>query len=446
MCHLLDSARRSIYPVNPSVSEILGLATYSSVADIPGSIDLAVIAVYAPQVPAVLRECVQKRVKAAVIISAGFAETGEQGQKLQAEVVNIARQGGIRFIGPNSMGHVDALSQLSTLAWLEGITSGSVSVISQSGNYGELIVRHGMASGIGFSKFISTGNEADLHLEDYLEYLAQDESTRIIALYIEGLREGRRFLQLAKETTARKPIIAVKAGGTSASARAARSHTGALAGSDAVYTAAFKQAGVMRVNDNHELCDVAIALLTQPLPRNNRVAILTIGGGPGVVASEACEREGLAVAALSSSTIEKLDTCLPSRWSHGNPVDVAGMTVRKRAFLFASLWALMEDENVDAVLFQLPVILNAKRLSTILGFDDEAARAFQDMQEENLSRTAQKAKELGKPVFIVTLISDAETSAFLRRVGIPAYPSPHRAARVLHHLVWYRRYLDAAAV
>jgi len=412
------------------------------VVNIPNPVDLAIIVVSAPQVPSALQECVQKGIKAAVIISAGFAESDGQGRKLENKIVEIAQRGGVRFVGPNSMGHADTLSQLYTLAWQERIPTGPVALISQSGFYGGQIIRKGMESGIGFSKLISTGNEADLHMEDYLEYLAQDEETKIIVAYMEGLREGRRFFQLAKETTVRKPIVVIKAGGTKESARAARSHTGALAGSDAVYTAAFKQAGVIRVDGDDELCDAVMALLGQPLPRSNRIGILTVGGGPGVVAAEACEKEGLTLAPLSASTMEKLNSWLPSRWSHGNPVDVAGITARYRGLVFASLWALMEDENVDAVLFQVPLILNSDRLSTALRFNPEETRAFRETQKESLIMVKEQVKEHGKPVFMTTLARDDEASSFLNAARIPAYSSPQRAARALSHLVWYGCYLD----
>jgi len=446
MRHLLASAkRRKIYPVNPTASEVLGIAAYDSVVDVPGSVDLAVIAVPALQVPKVMRECVQKGVKAAVVISGGFAEMGEQGRKLETELVQVARQGGIRFIGPNSMGHADTSSQLSTLAWTEEITPGPVALLSQSGNYGHRIIQNGVSSGIGFSKFVSTGNEVDLHLEDYLEYLAQDESTKIITAYIEGLKEGRRFFQLAKETTVRKPIIVIKAGGTKESAQAVRSHTGTLAGSDAVYAAAFRQAGVLRVDDEDELCDVVTALLYQPLPRNNRIGILTIGGGLGVVAAEACEREGLEIAPLASSTLEKLDAYLPPRWSHRNPVDMAGIGMDKSPATFSSLWALMEDKNIDAILLQAPVALGTKRLSSM--FSAEELKAFRKVEERNLNMVRQRVEKYGRPVFMVKpsleFATDPEASSFFRRERIPVYPNPRRAARVLHHLTWYRDYLDA---
>ena len=446
MRHLLDSVNRNIYPVNPTVSEVLGIATYDSVLDIPSPIDLAVIVVPAAQVPKILQECVQKRVGAAAIISAGFAETGEQGCELENKLVRIAQQGGLHFIGPNSMGYVDTSSHLSTMAWIKELKPGAVAVISQSGNYGEQIVYSGLALGIGFSKFISSGNEADLHLEDYLEYLVQDESTEIIAAYIEGLREGKRFLQLARKTTVRKPMIVIKSGGTEGAARAARSHTGALAGSDEVYSGAFKQAGVIRVKDEGELCDVATALLNQPLPRGNRVGVLTIGGGLGVVAAEACEKAGLEIAPLTSSTVEKLNSYLPSRWSHANPVDVAGMGGAKRELVYSSLWALMEDGNMDAILFQTPVILGTDRIAAIVGINDKEALAYQATQKERLNMVRQRARECGKPVFLVTAVADAEAYSFLQGEGIPIYTSPYRAARVLQHLYWYDKYLNNSTV
>jgi len=445
MRHLLASAKRKIYPVNPTASEVLGIPAYESVVNIPDEVDLAVIAVSAPKVPQVMQQCVQKGVKAAVVVSGGFAETGEQGGKLESELVKIAREGGIRFIGPNTMGHADTSSQLCTLAWVGEITPGPVALISQSGNMGHRILHNGMSLGIGFSKFVSAGNEADLHLEDYLEYLAQDEKTRVITAYIEGLREGRRFLQLARETTVNKPIVAIKSGGTKESARAVRSHTATLAGSDAVYEAAFRQAGVIRVDDDDDLCDVVTALLYQPLPRTSRIGILTIGGGLGVVAAEAVEREGLEVAHLTPATIEKLDACLPPRWSHGNPVDMAGLSMVEYPKIFSSLWALIEDENVDAILLQAPVGLGTRQLSGM--FNREEIRAFQGREKSNLSLLRQRIREFGKPVLLVKpaveFASDPEVSSLFRREGLPVYSTPRRASRVLNHLAWYRRYLDA---
>jgi acetyltransferase len=442
MMRFLDSDKRFVYPVNPNLHEVLGIEAYSSVIDIPDPIDLAVIAVSAQQVPKILQECVLKRVGAVNIISAGFAETDEKGQILEDELITISQQGGLRFIGPNSMGYLDTSSNLSTMAWIKELKQGPVAVISQSGNYGEQIVYTGLAQGIGFSKFISSGNEADLHMEDYLEYLAQDEDTKIIVAYIEGLREGRRFLQLAKETTVRKPIIVIKSGRTEGAQRAARSHTGALTGSDRVYSGAFKQAGVIRATDEGELCDIAIALLNQPLPRGNRVGILTIGGGLGVVATEACESSGLEIMQLSSTTIDKLNSYLSSRWSHANPVDIAGTGGANRDAVYSSLWVLMEDDNIDAILLQTPVLFGIDRLTSIIGVNKKEALDYQATQKERLKMVRQRANECGKPVFLVTAVADSDAYSFLQGEGIPIYTSPYRAAKVLQHLYWYNKFLN----
>jgi acyl-CoA synthetase (NDP forming) len=443
MRHLLASPKRKVYPVNPNESEVLGIPTYDSVVNIPEAVDLAVIVVAAPRVPQIMQQCVQKGIKTAVIVSGGFAESGES--ELEAEVVKIAREGDIRFIGPNTMGHADTSSELCTLAWTAQIPSGAVALISQSGNMMHRIIHCGMSLGIGFSKLVSTGNEADLHFEDYLEYMAGDEKTRVITAYIEGLREGRRFLELARKITPNKPIIAIKSGGTTESARAVRSHTATLAGSDAVYTAAFRQAGVIRVDDDDELCSVAAALLYQPLPRTSRVGILTVGGGLGVMAAEAVEREGLEVAHLAPSTIENLNAYLPSRWSHGNPVDMAGIGPNENPAVFASLWVLMEDKNVDAILLQAPLGFSTERLART--FTSEEIEALRQREKNNLKLLRQRVKESGKPVFVVKpsveFVNDPEVSSLFSKEELPVYSAPRRAAKVLNHLVWYKRYLDA---
>lgn len=441
MRSLLISTERKVYPVNNRLSEVWGLAAYGSVLDIPGSVDLAVIAVPALQVPTVLRECVQKEVKAAAIVSGGFAETDKQGRKLETELTKIAQQGGICFIGPNSMGYADTSSRLFALTWVGEITPGPVAFISQSGNIIHWIISKGKSSGIGFSKLISTGNEADLHLEDYLEYLAQDENTQIIAAYIEGLREGRRFFELAKETTIRKPVIVVKAGRTKGSAKAVKSHTGALAGSEVAYAAAFKQSGVIRVDDDDELCDIVFALINHPLPRGNRVGILTSGGGLGVMATDICEWEGLNIAPLAASTIEKLNTYLPPRWSHGNPVDTTGMSLEEIPILSSSLQVLLEDKNIDAVLLQTVVGLDASLLN-LRG--PEEVKAFKEAEAKGLSKIKQWIKEYDKPVFVVPTLASPSATFALRKEGFLAYPNPRRAAKVIHRLGEYRKILETA--
>jgi acetyl-CoA synthetase (ADP-forming) len=445
MKHLLHPARRKIYPVNPNSPEVMGIKSYASVLDIPEPVELAVIVVASPRVPGVIHECVQKGIKAAVVVSGGFAESGGEGIKLEAELVEFARQGGMRFIGPNTMGHADPVTQLSTLAWTFETPPGPVALVSQSGNYGHRILHRGMMSGIGFSKFISTGNEADIHFEDYFEYLADDKDSRIIAAYIEGLREGRRFFELAKRITPRKPVIVIKSGTTKASAQAAMSHTSTLAGSDEVYAAAFHQAGVLRVEDDDELCDVVTALLYQPLPQGKKIGILTIGGGLGVMSAEACEKEGLEIPKLAPATVEKLNAHLPPRWSHANPVDMAGISMAENEAVFPSLFAMMDDKDIDAILLQAAIGANTDRLATM--FTSEEIKAYRQAEEKSLDRLSQRVKRDEKPVFMVKpaveFATDPEVASLFSREGIPVYPSPRRAARVLNQLAWYRSYLNA---
>jgi acyl-CoA synthetase (NDP forming) len=443
---LLDTGERRIYPINPKAGEVFGLKAYRSVVDIPDPVDLAVIVIAAPFVSAVLNECASKRIKTAVIITAGFAELGEEGQKLEAELVKIASEKGIRFLGPNSLGHANTLLQLSTFGQKWKMPTGPVALLSQSGNMCLNIVRAGNNSGIAFSKYVSSGNEANLHLEDYLEYLAEDDDTKIIAAYIEGLREGRRFFQLAKRISIKKPMVVIKTGGTEESARAVRSHTGALAGSDSVYTAAFKQAGVMRVSDDEELCDVLFALLNSPLPCGNRIGILSMGGGPGALTAEACEKEGLVINQLDSSTVTKLDTYLPSRWSRRNPVDMAGISAAEYPVVASSLWALIEDRNIDVVFLQAPILATKDQLTHRMGLNEEEMKAYRKKEKENLRLLRQKMHESGKPVIFVGqfggIRSDPEIASLFSTEKILAYPNARRAARVMRHLAWYKQYLN----
>jgi acyl-CoA synthetase (NDP forming) len=438
---------RRIYPVNPNATEILGVKSYRSVTDIPDTVDLAVIVVTNRLVPMILRECVSKGVKAAVIISSGFAEMGDSGRKLEAELAEIAEQGGINFIGPNSLGHADTRSQLSTFGQPGEMTAGPVAVLSQSGNMCMKIVRNLAASGVTFSKYISTGNEANLYMEDYLEYLAKDNETRIIAAYIEGLRDGRRFLRLAKEITASKPMVVVKAGGTKESARAVMSHTGALAGADEVYTAAFKQSGVIRVEDDDELCDVVYTLLNGPLPQSNRVGIVSIGGGPAAMATEACEKEGLVLGTLEESTVKRLDSYLPPRWPRRNPVDMAGPSAAEFSRIDDLLCTLLEDANIDAVFMLAPVVMDKTFLTGRLSLSPQQVKAYRKKEEENLKSLGEKLRKYEKPVFSIWPTygfgTGRKLSSLLRRARIILQPNAGRAARTMHHLVWYRQYLDA---
>ena len=440
---LLQSRASQIYPVNPSHPTIQGKPTVKSVLDIQDTVDLAVIAVPAQRVAPVLRDCVSKGIKAAVVISGGFSEVDDEGRALERELVDIARKGRLHFVGPNTMGHTNTHADFGILGFMGKVSPGPVGFAAQSGNMGSRIMQLVMNQGIGFSKFVCTGNEATVRLEDYLEYFSQDAESNIIAFYVEGLREARRFLRLAKETTIRKPIVVMKSGSTKGAMQAARSHTGALAGSDAVYAAAFKQAGVIRAESEDEMADVIAALAKQPLPKGARVAVLTMGGGFGVVSAEACEKEGLEMASLSSETIAKLDSMLPARWPHGNPVDLAGMDTMGEAIVLNCLSALVEDEGVDSILSLVALHRHQPLKPGVAQLSDKGNT---EARAANLRALSEKAKNLGKPVISVGALPPPlgeKSAADVPWEGFSIYPSPQRAARVLRQLRWYRRYLDA---
>ncbi len=446
-CLVQDKNRRT-FPVNPSHPAVMGMPTFKSVTEIPEEIELAIIAVPAARVRQVVAECVKKTIKAAVIISGGFKETGDEGTMMEREVAAIARAGGLRFVGPNTMGLANSNAGFSILGFTGRVFSGPVSFAAQSGNMGTRIMQLGNSRGVGFSKFVCTGNEASLRLEDYLEYFSQDPDTRAIAFYIEGLREARRFFQMAKLITPHKPIVAMKAGATSGAMAAARSHTGAMAGSDAVYTAAFKQAGVIRVETEDEAADVLAGLIKQPLPKGNRVAVLTMGGGYGVVASEALEKDGFRMARLSEATMTKLDSMLPARWSHGNPVDLAGMDTMGDATVTSCVEALLEDDGVDALISLIGLARSDQMMPPGLRAPERMHlpdRSALEARDKKLKELSVRAKQLGKTVLSVghvpALMPDSQ-SAEPQETGIALFSGPQRASRVLRHMLRYRRYLD----
>jgi len=446
---------KRVYPINKNATEVQGVRAYPRVRDLPETVDFVVIAIPFPGVPEVIRDCVEKEVKAALIITAGLGETGEEGAALEKELVSIASKGGLRLIGPNCIGHFNTANDFST-GMGRGISKGRIAVISQSGGFASQILGCGTEMGIGFSKMVSIGNEADLCFEDFLEYLAQDNETQVITGYIEGLKKGKDFFRLAKEITKRKPIVVMKAGRTEAGTRAARSHTGHIAGSDIIYDAVFKQTGVIRANTVEELSDVAAALLRLPLPKGNRVGVLAGGGAFACVTSDACERLGLKMAPLSPQTVERLSAILPGRWSHANPVDtVAAASDATGAGFerYACIWPLIEDDNMDAVLV-IGGIPQVTMRDSVAPSNDPAAieraeRRFKAREEAELGgldKLFEYIDKYQKPVIVSGRITENMKSSpifnKLRESGVPMYPTPERAAKVLAHLVEYSRYLN----
>lgn len=443
---LKSQTGREIYAVNKREAEVLGLKAYPSILEVPAPVDLAIITVPFQDVPATMEDCIRKGVKSVLVISGGLAETGDEGARVQEQLVEVARRGGIRFVGPNCMGFFDTSTDFNTVIFLPPLRRGPVALISQSGNSGQSIVTLGIERGLGFSKYVSSGNEADLHYEDYLEYLAQDDETKVILGYIEGLREGQRFFDLAKEITKRKPIVVVKAGRTQAGARAARSHTTALAGSDVISAAALKQAGVLRVEEIGELIDVAQILLGQPLPRGRRVGVLSIGGGMAVMAADSVVKLGMELASLSPATVEKLNCVLSRRWSHGNPIDMGG-----DRFNYNCLWPLIEDENIDAILvLGSPVATrrflewysrNAPWMTNV----EEIKKLAEAGEIKELERLKEMRSRYAKPVIFcaigIDIARQGEVYKWLEQNYLVPYPTPERGAKALSRLVEYSQYL-----
>ena len=445
---LLTRGCRKVYPINKNRAEVLGVKAYSSIGEVPGPVDSAVITVSAEALPTAMEDCVRKGVKTAVVISGGFAETGESGAKLEQEVVDIARRGGIRFIGPNCAGHVNTLAELFAAPYLPPMEKGPVAFVSQSGNLGLMILAMAHEAGLGLSKYISSGNEADLHFEDYLEYLGQDDATRLIIGYVEGFKEGRRFLELAAEISRKKPIVIMKVGSTDCGATACRSHTAALSGSEEICDSAFIQAGVIRVWEVSDLIDIPLALLGQPLPRGKRVAVLTVGGGLGVIVSDALRRCGLDVPPLPPVTIDKLNAVLSGRWSHGNPVDTSG------DISYPCLQPLMEDESIDAVIITGPVWTPfgfAGLMSTppwerdYLADPDQILQGIAEEYLVNLEETMELMRKYQKPVVFSAWVSDEVKSGIVYEKMVQnhliPYRTPERAVEALSHLVRYSEYL-----
>ena len=349
--------RGSLYVVNPHASEVESVPSFGSVRTIDGEVELVIIAVPAPQVETVLDDCIAKRVAAVVIITAGFSETGEEGRAMEQRLLEKARSAGIRMVGPNCMGVINTDPATQMHATFSSIfpPAGNVAMSSQSGALGLAVLDYARSLNIGFSTFISVGNKADVSGNDLIQYWAADPKTDVILLYLESFGNPRKFGEIARRVSRTKPIIAVKAGRSAAGAKAASSHTGALATSDAIVDDLFRQSGVIRARTLEDMFDVASLLANQPLPRGNRVAILTNAGGPGILAADACEANGLELVELGKETMAALRTFLPAAASVGNPVDMIASASAEQ--YRRSLELLLEEPGVDAVIvIYIPVL------------------------------------------------------------------------------------------
>ena len=409
-----------LYPVNPKAGDILGLPAYPSVLDIPDPVDLAVVVIPYRFVPAVLEQCGQKGVPAVVVISAGFREAGREGLERERELIEIARKYDLRLIGPNCLGVIDTATPLNATFAAGMPPAGPIAFMSQSGALGTAVLDIAMAGRIGFSKFASLGNKADVSETDLLEAWGDDPASRVILIYVEGLPDGQKFMQVARQVTRHKPVVAIKSGVTKSGSRAVSSHTGSLAGSETAYKAAFQQAGVIRAPSMEALFDYALAFAYQPLLPGDRIGIVTNAGGPGILATDALEHANLEIPRLTHETVKALEDYLPGAASAANPVDVLGDALADRYEHAARL--VLADPNVDGLI----VIVTPQAMTEI---------------EKTAHAVGRMSQETDKPI-LGCFMGEARIEAgvkILRQYGVPNYPFPERAAAALAAMNAYRR-------
>jgi acyl-CoA synthetase (NDP forming) len=417
----------TIYPVNPKYREVRGLACYPDIGSLPSAPDVALIAVAAKRVPDVLRQCGEKGVPFAVVLTSGFAEIGEAGERAQAEIVELAERYGIGVIGPNCQGMMNIAEDVYLgfgapfgLAYRKG----AVSLTSQSGAFGNAVLMLAEQAGLGFRHYLSTGNESCTTTLDLVDYFIGDPGTEVIAAYVEGFKDASRFVGLGRKALAAgKPMLVWKVGNSAAGARAAASHTANLGGAPALYRAAFRQAGAIEVSDVTDLADCAHALLAKRLPRGNRVAVVTISGGAGILMADRCSDAGLELPALAPETVEKLRAIVPAFAALNNPIDFTAGILDDPAMFREALKLIAADPNVDMI--GLPLAAVGGAVGTTLAREVAALR-----------------KETDVPILVAWNAAEEsarEAYAILAEAGVPRYDTPVRCARGFDALWQYAR-------
>lgn len=411
-----------IFPVNLKEKEILGLRAYPEVKDIPEKVDVAVIVVPANNVIQVVKECGEKGIRAAIIISAGFAESGGTGVELQKKLVEVAKSYGIRIIGPNCLGVISCVDNLNMTFARVMPPRGPIAFISQSGAFGTAVIEYALEEYFGISYFVSIGNKSDVDDSDLLEFFAEDRETRCITIYLESVRDGRRFYNSLKKTTLKKPVVVLKAGVTPAGGKAIASHTGALAGLDMAYEAAIKQAGALRARTMFELFDSSRALAYQPpVPYGKGIVIVTNAGGPGVLAADKAYELGLPLAKLSQKTIDKITKVCPPTWSRSNPVDIIGDATPERYRQVLDI--LVNSDEVGGII----IICSRQALTHLMEIAQDIV---------NLSLRI----SIPITVSLVGIVAQEEDK-LLDITGIPVTEVPERAVKAMHALYLRGKYL-----
>jgi len=416
-----------LYPVNPKAKSVQSVKAYPKLGDIPDEVDMAVVIVPAEIVCSILEEAGQKHVKGAIVVSAGFKEVGGHGVELENRVKEVIAKYDIRLVGPNCLGVINNNESVRMNASFatKMPKAGNIAFISQSGALCTAVLDYAEGRDVGFSKFVSFGNKADVSEIDLLRYLRDDPDTDVILMYLEDITNGRGFLETAREITwqAHKPMLAVKSGRSAEGARAAASHTGALVGSDSAYDAIFYQSGILRVEGVDELFNRAIAFSKQPIPKGNRIAIVTNAGGPGIMATDAAIRHNLKIATLSEETKQKLKQELPPTASIENPVDVIGDATHER--YEAAIHHILMDKNVDGAI----VILSPQAMTDVL---------------ETAEIVPHVVKDIDKPVLcsFMGIVDVSEGVQYLEKHGIPNYAFPEAAVRSMAAMAFYANLLS----
>jgi acetyltransferase len=412
-----------VYPINPEAHEILGKKVYPSLLDVPGVIDLALVVVPPKKVLDTIDQCGAKKIDSAIIITAGFRESGIDGLRLEQELITRAKRAGVRFIGPNCLGIIDTHAKINA-SFAAGMPErGSIGFFSQSGALCLAVLDRALPDGLGFSKFISMGNKADITDTDVMLALSEDDRTKVILGYIEGLSDGRKFMEVARLVSQKKPVIILKSGITASGAKAASSHTGALAGREAAFDAAFKQSGIIRAHTLNELFNFAIAFAHQPLPRGPNVAVITNSGGPGILTADACDKSNLQLTPLHKEFVDELRTFLPAVASFYNPIDILGDSGADR--YERTLKTVLKDEKMHSVV----VLLTPTAVVDV----DATAHAV-----------IQVARMIDRPVLTSFMgkLRVEESARLLLRNGVPNYSYPEEMVSSLNAMYRYHLWLQ----
>jgi acetyltransferase len=411
-----------IFLINPKRDTLFGEKTYPSILDIGQEVDLVMVVVSPKLIPQAVADSVKMCARGIVIITAGLGETGEEGKRIEAEILRIATEGGVKIIGPNCSGLFSAAADMNLLG-VPPIQKGPLAVIAQSGNIIDSITHYAEMRGVGLSHIISAGNAIGVQFHEYIEYLGQDEATRAILMYMEGIREGAQIVRVAREVSRRKPVIVLKVGRSRAGARAAASHTGSLAADDAVVDAAFRQAGIVRVANVDEMFDVAMSFANMPLPTGNRVAIVSEGGGDNSVAADNAEHFGLEVPVLPQTVQEKIRPFLLSGMPASNPIDYGGTAEENPDMINKVVEVLMQEESVDAVYMT----------GFFGGFKEIIAPHVGELEEKASRELVRLMRQYEKPIAVHTSFAQAPfpSMKILNENGVLLTPSSERAAQCL---------------